>query len=71
MNSTHFGYRNVFHLHGTIIDEKPDRTLDLSQEIDKISRFNVVMKKFPEAVIGKVGMSTHWVRMGAIPSLCV
>lgn len=71
LNSARFSYRNVFLLLGTIIDEKIDKTPNLRQNIDKIYHFNVVMKKFPGAVLGKVGMSPYWICTGAIPSLFV
>lgn len=71
LNSSHFSYRNIFHLPCTIKDQKPDRTSDLAHYIDKISRLNVSMKKFLEAVLGKVGMSPHWIRMGFVPLLYV
>ncbi|CAI9295701.1 unnamed protein product [Lactuca saligna] len=48
-----FPYRKGFHTLGIIIDQKPDMTPDLSQDIDKICRLNVMMKKFPTAVLGQ------------------
>ncbi|CAI9274609.1 unnamed protein product [Lactuca saligna] len=51
--------------------EKPDRTLHLSQDIDKISRLNVMMKNFPKAMLGQASMSPYWLRMGVVPSFLV
>lgn len=43
LNASHFPYPNEFHAPSTIIAQKPDRTLDLSQDINKISRLNVMV----------------------------
>ncbi|CAI9302285.1 unnamed protein product [Lactuca saligna] len=71
LNASCFHYRNEFHLPGMIDDQKLARISDLSQDIDKISCLNVTMKKFPEAVLGKVGMAPYGLRLGIIPSLFV
>lgn len=66
MNASIFPYRNEFHLPGTIKDQKPNMTNDLVQDIDKISHFNVMMKKFHESVLSQVGMSSYLLHLGVV-----
>lgn len=71
MISSYFSYFNIFHLPRTIKDKRPDCTPDLAQDINKIAHLNISMKKLPKAVLEKVSMSPHWIRMGVVPSLFV
>ena len=71
LNASRFPYHNEFHAPGMIIDQKPDMTLGLSQDIDKISCLNVMMKTFSEVVLGQAIMSPHWLCMGFVHSLFV
>ncbi|CAI9282855.1 unnamed protein product [Lactuca saligna] len=70
-NASCFPYQNYFHLPGTIDDQKSKRTSDLGQDIDKISRLNVMMKKLREVVLRQVDMSLYWLRLGVVPTLII
>lgn len=67
LNALQFSFANIFHYPGTIEDQIHRRKNDHRQEISKI--VGRVDEKFPEAMLGQVGMNPHWIRMGGFPAL--